>query len=344
MTRTIGINLGATNAVAVWLDGDTPRAVTNTEGSGSTPVAVGFGGGSLLVGDSALLAAPRPGSVASGFRDRLGTDWTVTLDGAEHTAVELVGHLLAYLKSCAEAASKDTVTGAVIAVPSGFTDAQRRALVVAAARAGLSARTVDAPAATVVAHGLDKEADGTRVLVVHLGGATCTATVLTIDGNTPHVTTTCGDGALGGQPWTAALANWGAEEFGRRTRAEAPLDAGALARLAREAERVKHALSSSTVATFTVENLVGAEGLAVDVSRPKFELLTRDLLARVAGLAEQVLKDAGGPAGGVDHLVLSGAATRMPKVPRQITTLLGGTTPRGDVPAHLVAAYGALRS
>jgi molecular chaperone DnaK len=97
-------------------------------------------------------------------------DARVRVGGRDYAPSELMAVVLRRVKALAEASLGDTVTRAVIAVPTLFNDAQRRAVKEAGAIAGLDVvRLANATTAVALAYGLDHPADA-RIAVLDFGG------------------------------------------------------------------------------------------------------------------------------------------------------------------------------
>ena len=93
-------------------------------------------------------------------------------------------------------------------------------------------------------------------------------------------------------------------------------DARAMARLLREANRVKHVLSANAAATSNAESLMMDLDLRTTVHRDEFEELMRQhkLLDRFAGPLPELLKRTGRSLAQIDSVVLVGGTTRVPAV------------------------------
>lgn len=183
------------------------------------------------------------------------------------------------------------------------------------------------------------------------------------DSNAWQVLATSGDTRLGGEDFDRRLAahvlrrhqSGGKRddvEEGASTESDEwqhsllQLDARSMRRLLREANRVKHALSSRMSATFDVPNLSSAPGgaalnLHVRVTRAKFVRLIAPLLRRAKLLVRQVLRDAQVKASSVSHVVLVGGSTRIPAVRTMLRRLFRKATVHARVNPDEAVAMGA---
>ena len=100
-----------------------------------------------------------------------------------------------------------------------------------------------------------------------------------------------------------------------------------MGRLKEEAEKAKKELSSALSAQLNLPFIaVGKDGphhLDLTISRPQFEMMTGDLLARTVAPVQNALRDAGISASQLGKVLLVGGSTRMPAVERQVKELLG---------------------
>ena len=100
-----------------------------------------------------------------------------------------------------------------------------------------------------------------------------------------------------------------------------------MGRLKEEAEKAKKELSSALSAQLNLPFIaVGKDGphhLDLTLSRPQFEMMTGDLLARTVAPVQNALRDAGISASQLGKVLLVGGSTRMPAVERQVKELLG---------------------
>src|ERR1700689_2338851 len=104
MARAVGIDLGTTNSVVAVLEGGEPTVITNAEGSRTTPSVVAFAkDGTVLVGEVAKRqAVTNVGRTISSVKRRMGTDWTVAIDGKKFNPQQISAFVLMKLKRDAE--------------------------------------------------------------------------------------------------------------------------------------------------------------------------------------------------------------------------------------------------
>ncbi len=350
MGKAVGIDLGTTNSVVSVIEGGEPTVIANAEGSRLTPSVVGFNkSGERLVGANAKRQAIiHPDRTIISIKRKIGTNEKVTIDSRSYSPEEISAMVLQKLK--AEAYLGQPVTEAVITVPAYFNDAQRTATKNAGEIAGLKVlRIINEPTAAALAYGLDKKHEE-KVLVFDLGGGTFDVTVLEIgkteDGGTVlEVLSTSGDTHLGGDDWDQRIVEYVADEFKKETSIDLRKDRQALQRVREAAEKAKIELSSVTQTNinlpFVSSTPDGPVHLDINLTRARFEEITRDLVDRCAKPFEAALRDAKLSAGQVDEIVLVGGSTRMPMIQDLVRKLGGGKEPNKTVNPDEVVAVGA---
>ncbi len=352
MSRAVGIDLGTTNSVVSVLEGGEPTVIANAEGGRTTPSVVAFSkSGEVLVGEIAKRQAVNniDRTIAS-VKRHMGTDWSVAIDDKKYTAQEISARILMKLKNDAESYLGEKVTDAVITVPAYFNDAERQATKEAGEIAGLKVlRIVNEPTAAALAYGLDKGKEDELILVFDLGGGTFDVSLLEVgkdedNFSTIQVRSTAGDNRLGGDDWDQRVVNYLLNQL-KVKGIDLSKDKIALQRLREAAEQAKKELSSSTSTNVSLQYLSvtpdGPVHLDEQLTRAKFQDLTKDLLERTKKPFHDVIKEAGIQLSQIDHIVLVGGSTRMPAVYDLVKELAGGKEPNKGVNPDEVVAVGA---
>ncbi|MGP0224163.1 MULTISPECIES: molecular chaperone DnaK [unclassified Paenarthrobacter] len=352
MSRAVGIDLGTTNSVVSVLEGGEPTVIANAEGGRTTPSVVAFSkSGEVLVGEIAKRQAVNniDRTIAS-VKRHMGTDWTVAIDDKKYTPQEISARILMKLKNDAESYLGEKVTDAVITVPAYFNDAERQSTKEAGEIAGLNVlRIVNEPTAAALAYGLDKGKEDELILVFDLGGGTFDVSLLEVgkdedNFSTIQVRATAGDNRLGGDDWDNRVVEWLLGQL-KVKGIDLSKDKIALQRLREAAEQAKKELSSSTSTNISLQYLSvtpdGPVHLDEQLTRAKFQDLTKDLLDRTKKPFHDVIAEAGIKVSDIDHIVLVGGSTRMPAVSELVKELAGGKEPNKGVNPDEVVAVGA---
>ena len=200
--------------------------------------------------------------------------------------------------------------------------------------------------AAALAYGLDNEAPQ-KILVYDLGGGTFDVSIIEIEDGTFTVLATGGDTRLGGDDFDQRIVEYAVAEFKKSDRIDLSRDPAAMGRLKEEAEKAKKELSSALSAQLNLPFIaVGKDGphhLDLTISRPQFEMMTGDLLARTVAPVQNALRDAGISASQLGKVLLVGGSTRMPAVERQVKELLGCEPSHSLNPDECVAMGAAVQ-
>src|SRR6202163_2323676 len=222
--RIVGIDLGTTNSLVAFMQGDTPVVIPGDDGLNLLPSGVALDANNHpVVGNAArnsLIEMPERAVysikrlMGRGVEDiqeelklfpfRLAEDMQpgevlrIKLGDKTFTPPEISALILRQLKHSAERFFGGPVTKAVITVPAYFNDAQRQATKDAGRIAGLDVlRLVNEATAAALAYGLDKNKDG-LIAVYDFGGGTFDISILKLHEGIFEVIATNGDTHLGG--------------------------------------------------------------------------------------------------------------------------------------------------
>lgn len=340
--RVVGIDLGTTNSLVAYVDGQVPRII-DVAGDGIVPSVVAVLDGHIVVGraakehlfteaDRTIYSVKR--LMGKSYNDlerdshllsyRLASRSEglvrVQIGEEEYTPIELSAMILRDLKARAEEHFGEPVSAAVITVPAYFNDAQRQATKDAGKLAGLDVlRILNEPTAAALAYGLDQKKTGT-VAVYDLGGGTFDVSILKLDGGVYQVLATGGDTYLGGDDIDQAIMGRIASELAE-SHGVASTNAEELQRLRDAAERAKQALSFADEVEIVVE--LSAHGVTYRRiwTRGELEALAAPIVERTAGPCRGAMRDAGLTPADIDAVVLVGGSTRMPLVRRTVAEL-----------------------
>ena len=347
MGKVIGIDLGTTNSCVAVLEGGQPIIVPNSEGGRTTPSIVGFGKAQRLVGQLAKRqAVTNAENTVYSIKRFIGRRWqdtgserrrvayhcqhgrddtvNIKIHDREFTPQEISAMILQKLKADAEAYLGEPIKEAVITVPAYFTDAQRQATKDAGIIAGLEVlRIINEPTAAALAYGLDKQNEDQHILVFDLGGGTFDVSILQLGKGVFEVKATAGNNHLGGDDFDNLLVRWLVENFQSQENIDLASDRMAIQRLREAAEKAKIELSSLITTSinlpFIAADETGPKHLELELTRAKFEELTRELVEKTLGPVQQSLKDSELQPSDIDRVILVGGSTRIPAVQQLIS-------------------------
>jgi Fe-S protein assembly chaperone HscA len=343
--RVVGIDLGTTNSLVAYMQGEAPVVIPGADGSNLVPSVVALdplpaegGRPTVTVGNTArkaLIETPERviysvkrlmGRGLEEIHDELkmfpfrlaedveaGEVPRIKLGELKFTPPEISAYVLRQLKRNAERFFGEPVTQAVITVPAYFNDAQRQATKDAGRMAGLDVlRLVNEPTAAALAYGLDKAHVGT-IAVYDLGGGTFDISILKLKDGIFEVQSTNGDTHLGGDDIDNLLLTIALDEIHAEHGIDLRVHPSAVQAVRKAAIEAKIKLTSEASASFDIE-LPNGDRYQREIPRAVFELLIEPILARTAGPCKQALTDAGLTPEGVDEVVLVGGSTRIPAV------------------------------
>ena len=343
MSKIIGIDLGTTNSCVAVMEGGKPTVIANTEGARTTPSVVAFTKtGERLVGEPAKRQAVTNAekTIASIKRD-MGTDHGRTIDGKKYSPQQISAMILQKLKADAESYLGEKVTEAVITVPAYFNDAQRQATKDAGKIAGLDVkRIINEPTAAALAYGLDNEKEQ-KIMVYDLGGGTFDVSIIEIGDGVIEVLATNGDTHLGGDDFDNKIIQWMLDEFKKAEGVDLSGDKMAMQRLKEAAEKAKKELSSAMTTNinlpFITATAEGPKHFDMNLTRAKFDELTRDLVDKTAIPVQNAMKDAGLNYSDLGQVLLVGGSTRIPAVQDKVRALTGKEPSKSLNPDECVA-------
>ncbi len=360
--RVVGIDLGTTNSLVAYMQGEAPVVIPGVDGSNLVPSVVALDPApkdgarpTVTVGNSArraLIETPErviysvKRLMGRGldevqkelklFPFRLADDVQagevprIQLGELRFTPPEISAYILRQLKRNAERFFGEPVTQAVITVPAYFNDAQRQATKDAGRMAGLEVlRLVNEPTAAALAYGLDRAKEGT-IAVYDLGGGTFDISILKLRDGIFEVQSTNGDTHLGGDDIDNLLLAIALDEIHAEHGVNLREHPGAVQAVRKAAIDAKILLSSAQSAQFDIE-LPNGDRYQREIPREVYEQLIEQVLNRTAGPCKQALTDAGVTPEQIDEVVLVGGSTRIPAV-RQLVDDLFRLSARGKKP------------
>src|SRR5664280_1159602 len=374
--RIVGIDLGTTNSLVAYMEGDRPVVIPGEDGLNLVPSVVALDENSQIVvgsaarkylidtSERAVYSVKRlMGRDVEDVRDELklfpfrladdlaaGEVLRIKLGDKTFTPPEISAFILRQLKRNAERYFVAPVTKAVITVPAYFNDAQRQATKDAGRIAGLDVkRIINEPTAAALAFGLDKNEKGDRKIAVYdLGGGTFDVSIIEIadvDGEKQfEVLSTNGDTFLGGEDFDQRIIDYIIAEFKKDNAVNLSKDVLALQRLKEAAEKAKIELSSNSQTDinlpYVTADASGPKHLNIKLTRAKLESLVEELIERTIAPCRTAVKDAGVDVADIHDVILVGGMTRMPKVQEKVKELFG-KEPRKDVNPDEAVAVGA---
>nr|TKW11540.1 hypothetical protein SEVIR_6G238700v2 [Setaria viridis] len=244
--------------------------------------------------------------------------------------MKVASMVIAQLKDKAMEYLGGPVDYAVMTIPQHYSGRSRDTAMMAGMLAGL--------------HTVDMLREGANALVLHVGGGTADASVVTLMDRSLGIRAYRDDPFLGGDDFDQKVVDYFAELVRMKHGKDVGGDSIALAKLRTACERAKKALSNQEHVQVTVESLFDGVDFSETLSRSKFEELNDDAFRRVVALVRRVMLEAEERRGNIkiDEIILVGTSTMIPKIQRLVKESFNGMEPSIRVKPDEAVALGAV--
>lgn len=324
MTNIAGIDLGTTfSELAVLNAIGRPEIVPNADGERLTPSAIYFDEENpelIRVGIEAINSRHlNPARAVRWIKRHIGeSDYRVTIDGKNWSAVELSALILKKLKQDASLTHGE-IRDAVISVPAHFDEIRRKATMDAGSAAGLNViGIVNEPVAAALYYATTRLICG-KVLVYDLGGGTLDVTIMNVKGHQMDIICSQGDHALGGIDFDRKILEILEQAYEEKFGTGLVACESDKARYEDEAEDIKKTLSRRPVAKKIIYGTAGS--MRVEITREAFEQAISSLVARADMVVEVALDEAKLKPSQIDKVLLVGGSTRVPLVQNHLRAI-----------------------
>ncbi|XP_076438397.1 hypoxia up-regulated protein 1-like isoform X3 [Babylonia areolata] len=282
-------------------------------------------------------------------------------DGTLYSTEELLGMMLEKAREYAQDFAEQTIKDAVITVPPYYSQAERRAVITAAELVGINVlQLMNDNAAVALNYGVFRRKNFNTTaqyyMFYDMGATSTVATVVSyqvvktkegtrVDSNPQLTVKGVGyDRTLGGLEMTLRLRDHLAQVFnGQKKRPVKVEDSPrAMAKLLKEAERVKKVLSANVDHKAQVEGLLEGEDFSAKVTREEYLNLIKDLLERVTKPVEDALKTSEITMPEISEIILMGGGSRLPRVQELLLEHSGKSDLGKSINTDEAAALGAV--
>jgi len=244
----------------------------------------------------------------------------------------------------------------VIAIPSYYDDAQRRAMLVACETSGIVGvqRLMHEHTAVALSYGIFKDLkkefskeEATNVMFIDLGATCYTASIIAFETGKLAVKSCFFDENLGGRDFDLLIANWLANKFEEKYKGKLsakPMDKPKVRiKLLAAAEKAKKTLSPQGVkeARMSLECLMDDFDFSAILKAEEYEAMIKPLLDRLAKPVERCLEEAKLTAADLSSIEIVGGSSRIGSVKRTLSNVLGGATLKTTMNADEAVARGA---
>uniref|UniRef100_A0A9J7WZN6 Hypoxia up-regulated protein 1 n=1 Tax=Cyprinus carpio carpio TaxID=630221 RepID=A0A9J7WZN6_CYPCA len=290
--------------------------------------------------------------------EKRGTVFFKFSEELQYTPEELLGMILNYSRGLAQDFAEQPIKDAVITVPAYFNQAERRAVLQAAHIAGLKVlQLINDNTAVALNYGVFRRKDinstAQNIMFYDMGSGSTTATIVTYQtvktkesGTQPQlqIRGVGFDRTLGGFEMELRLRDHLAKLFNEQKKSKKDVreNLRAMAKLLKEAQRLKTVLSANAEHTAQIEGLMDDIDFKAKVTRSEFEALCEDLFDRVPGPVKEALAAAEMNMDEIEQVILVGGSTRVPKVQDVLLKAVGKEELSKNINADEAAAMGAV--
>ncbi|XP_072515313.1 hypoxia up-regulated protein 1 [Salminus brasiliensis] len=290
--------------------------------------------------------------------EKRGTVYFKYSEEMQYSPVEILGMVLNYSSGLAQDFAEQPIKDAVITVPAFFNQAERRAVLQAAQMAGLKVlQLINDNTAVALNYGVFRRKDinstAQNVMFYDMGSGSTTATIVTYQtvktkesGTQPQlqIRGVGFDRTLGGFEMELRLRDHLAKLFNEQKKSKKDVreNVRAMAKLLKEAQRLKTVLSANAEHTAQIEGLMDDIDFKAKVTRAEFEALCTDLFDRVPGPVQQALTSSEMSLDEIEQVILVGGATRVPRVQEVLLKSVGKEELGKNINADEAAAMGAV--
>jgi len=351
MVKIYGIDLGTTYSVIATLDEQgMPQIIENQdEGTPTLASAVYFqSNGDPVVGEVAKTQATvEPERVVQFVKREIGKPDAKDreFDGVKYGPIEISALILKRMKEYAKDQGHD-VMNVVITCPAYFGNNERIATRQAGIMAGFNVlNIVNEPTAAALNYCCREFQENRKIMVFDLGGGTFDITLFdfSVDDTgkaTIDVIDTGGDDKLGGIDWDDRLYGYISERYCDENGFTVDqIDNKLRASIKMQIEATKKLLSKKTTHGFTIT--YAGDVTRIEVSREKFEELTKDLVLLTMNFVRQLLSENSLSPDNIDLVLLVGGSTLMPMIKTAVEDLFPSKV-RVEEPNLAVAKGAAL--
>lgn len=263
-------------------------------------------------------------------------------ESTKYNVEELIAMKLTKAREIAQNSAGQPINEVVITVPGFFNQAERKALIQSAEIAGLKVlQLINDYTAVALNYGIFRRKDFNEsiqyIMFYDMGASSTTATVVGyqmvktkdkgfLETNPQLSILGVGfDRTLGGLDMQLRLRDFLGKKFNEMKKSNKNVfeNPRSLAKLFKEAGRLKNVLSANVDHYAQVEGLIDEVDFKLLVTRDEFEKLCTDLFDRVKDPIVQALKTSGLSIEAISQVILVGAGTRVPAVQERLSSYVG---------------------
>ncbi|KAF8889043.1 Hsp70 protein-domain-containing protein [Infundibulicybe gibba] len=274
-------------------------------------------------------------------------------DGTEWSVEEIIAMQFAYVKQLAESLAEEKVQDVIVTVPPFYSQFERDAVADAIEISGLrTLALINDGTAVAVNYAMTRTFPTPEYHIFYDAGASSIrATVVLFTTATDPKTTLSGthisvagvgyDRKIGGTELDRRLREILVNTFNQKHNKDIRKDKRGMAKLWKEAGRIKAILSANTEAVSTVESLAWDIDFKAKITRASFESECADMKSHFAQPIYDALNNAGLALDNITSVILTGGSTRTPMIQAAVRAAVGEDKIALNVNADEAAVLGA---
>ncbi|KAK0421486.1 heat shock protein 70 family [Armillaria borealis] len=260
------------------------------------------------------------------LRQSYGTEWSIE---------ELIAMQLSYIKSLAETLGEEKVSDVIVTVPPYYSQFEQDAGVDAIEISGLrTLALINDGTAVAVNYTMMRTLPKQEYHIIYDAGASSVrATIVSFSTDSSSKTDTPAthiaiagvgyDRTVGGTELDRRLRELLVNDFVNKYKRDIRQDKRGMAKLWKEASRVKAILSANTEAVASVESVAFDLDFRTKVTRMSFETACADLKGKYTQLTYDTLTKAGLSLNDITSVILTGGSTRTPMIQAAVKAAVG---------------------
>ncbi|KAK0480495.1 Hsp70 protein-domain-containing protein [Armillaria luteobubalina] len=274
-------------------------------------------------------------------------------DGTEWSVEELIAMQLSYIKSLAETLGEEKVQDVIVTVPSYYSQFERDAVADAIEISGLrTLALINDGTAVAVNYAMTRTFPKQEYHIIYDAGASSIrATIVSFSTDSSSKSDTLAthiavagvgyDRTVGGTELDRRLRELLVNDFVNKHKRDIRRDKRGMAKLWKEASRVKAILSANTEAVASVESVAFDIDFRTKVTRASFETACADLKGKYTQPIYDALTKAGLSLKDITSVILTGGSTRTPMIQAAVKAAVGEDKISLNVNADEAAVLGA---
>ena len=239
---------------------------------------------------------------------------------------EISAYVLSEIRKLASQYLHKNISKAVITVPAYFNDSQRQATLDAAQIAGLDVlKIINEPTAASLAYGLGNNRNG-NVIIYDFGAGTLDVSLMNISNGIFRTLAVGGNSHLGGEDIDYLLMNHIIIDFKKKNNLKniKPSKLSQI-KLKNAVENAKKILSTNEKTVVCVDDYYNSMKLYYVLTRQFLESVCNELFIMCIKPLNDVLESSGLTKKDIDHVILVGGSTRIPKIQNLILEFFKNT-------------------